>query len=999
MGYAEINKALNEALLSGRYESRPVYLVLNKVARQQVAYSLSCDPDEVDEYCCGEVSKYLKRTGDPYQQFNGLLPRWNKSRPDPNKEFPFTALLFLLSHAAELMVSDGEFRATNYYQRLAKITGVPVGHLSQYGRSTERFWLALNKWLTDNDLRYGRPTAQQVNANRYVGIAMSQAILREADRQRLHDMFQKYGFTGTDTITEGEIAQYLSSWMSTTRPTSQLKAAWAKAELRSRICEIAVAEISEWASQAGNGAAAAGGSRMSIAASFRRDLLARSLSLWIGKEANVEPAPFTVAGPTAARVELANSSFGNFATLEPRSAIDLGQAMLTGLSLVGTDGSTLAWNPRAVIPLRRSEKGNYWTEVSRVTLGIEHLVLVRDDKAIRAAVDRILGQAAAPGYSMHGPTSLKGVPTGWLLYEAVQVLQVVPGCDGFEAALVPVGMSSGLQLSGGLRLGQGIWHSWKPPAAFCDARSPAVRIEARQGTSRDGDLIAVSLSVDGETSLHLEKEALPADGVVYLEALDGDETIGSTSLLLRSAARPRPLDRQSRGQLGYVGNQRVVEIAGLERPVARGGSSPDTADERASEVDVSAFGKSGIVTEEAADEAPLELSYASSSRAGVPVTSMPLEEQMKLPCAVRGFHHYQVEYVPPGYPKTAPVSMECRGCSVSLLKRRGPISEPATRRPGPSPARLQPAATRAAVPVPDTDLDLWLDAFGFLGEGPASALEVLGASMDIEAWRAVAWLRDFSWLGHLDVALAKDHRPAHWCVAPPALVFVAPERAFLAGFRNEQLLGDVGRVASEIDGSISRQSLPGQPALVEVDGFPLEIAEAVLGDVIDPHGRKLAIGKNAAFNLAAFSRASGSPYADFTAISVGKPEALQRFDAPTGRWKAATSLDGPAAFRFAYAGTVYCFVDERGRCFSGPHELVKTAAARLQGTRLHAYDPASRTFFSRLGCEPPGLLGRALVLSSGRLPTREAGCSKFANVALPVASLVLECLYLGNLPS
>ena len=78
-----------------------------------------------------------------------------------------------------------------------------------------------------------------------------------------------------------------------------------------------------------------------------------------------------------------------------------------------------------------------------------------------------------------------------------------------------------------------------------------------------------------------------------------------------------------------------------------------------------------------------------------------------------------------------------------------------------------------------------------------------------------------------------------------------------------------------------------------------------------------------------------------------------------------------------------------GKAYAGPHEGVKLAAARLGGLSLHAYDPATRAFSSRLGCEPAGLLSRALVACSGELPRIEASTSIFKNVSRPVAAGVL----------
>jgi len=349
--YREVNDALNEVFLGGRFDSRPLYLVLDNQGRGDLADLLGHRGDEVEAYCCHVVGKKLDPAGDPYDELFAEMGAWalggRKQLP------PFTALLFALAHAAELMVSDGDFMASNYYQRLSSLVDVSPQRLSQHGKSTAPFWRLFSKWLADNDFHYGRPTARAVNANKYVGVAMSQAIVREEDRQRLHQMFEKYGFTGTDEITGVEVEQYVSSWVNTSRPTSQFKAAWKKAELRPRICEIVVDELDDWkASTASAGAEKSGhATRLSLVLAFRHDLLARSATLWLGREATLASVELRgAAGP----LELGNSTFGGLATVEPRSAVDLDEALQEGLSLESTAGDRFWWSTRAAIPLSRS---------------------------------------------------------------------------------------------------------------------------------------------------------------------------------------------------------------------------------------------------------------------------------------------------------------------------------------------------------------------------------------------------------------------------------------------------------------------------------------------------------------------------------------------------------------------------------------------------------------------------------------------------------------------
>lgn len=994
--YRVINDALNRVFLGGRFESRPLYLVLDERGRADLGEILGIDPDDVEVHCCSEVGKSLSPTGDPYRNHEVDLWKWTIAR---RKSLPpFTALLFTLSHAAELMVSDGQFNASNYYQRLAGVTGFSAQRLSLNGKSTEQFWKALNGWLADHDFRHGRPTARAVNSNKYVGIAMSQAIVREEDRQRFHSMFEKYGFTGTDAVTEEEIGQYLGAWINTSKPTKQLKAAWEKVELRSRISEIAIDELEEWSDELADqaGTKRTSGARLSLAASFRNDILSRSIAIWIGKEAELGPVELQLPG-WGTTLELGNTTFGSFATIEPRSAIDLDRTFLHGLVASGEHGNAYTWAARAVIPLSRSEKGSYWTEVNRVTMGIEHVVLVRSERRIRDAVERALEDIAAPGYTVANPSGLKGLPAGWLLYEKVVATRSLEELKGFESALSPVGQSSGLQLLGGLRMVRGIWHEWAPPTAAFDAREPGTVIAAWEGTSVEGEPLCKVTADEGLASLDLDG-CIPKTGNLHVEASRDGAVLGVATILLRSASKPRLLDRQSRGIVAYANALHASADAVTSEHSIRGSIAPVPSGTSAS-ANLAAFATMSTSPEASQERADVGQSGPAQERPALDLAEFSLDEQLRLPCAVRGFHHFIVDTVLPGYPKYAPVNMECKQCSTALLhKRTGRPAGSALPRRAP---RAVPESPRVVEPTDRAHrpFDLWLDALCFLGSGTYASFEGLLANEEMDPWEPSEGFRNLSWLGHVDVSLDGRFRPKFWSVSPPALAFHAEREATLTGFRNPSLVADLEDLVTRAGGRIERESHPGQPEVVRLVGLSAEDAGRELDILADPHGRQLAVVDDAPARIAAFCNEGPALFECFGPASIGTGEDIQRFDPAAGRWRSAEDARGPGAYRVNYAGTTYAFRSASGRAFSGPHELVKLAAARASGINLHSYLPDHEIFVSRLGCEPPGLLGRALVACSGRLPKIMDGTSQFTQVPREVAAAVLAVLYSGELPS
>jgi hypothetical protein len=248
-------------------------------------------------------------------------------------------------------------------------------------------------------------------------------------------------------------------------------------------------------------------------------------------------------------------------------------------------------------------------------------------------------------------------------------------------------------------------------------------------------------------------------------------------------------------------------------------------------------------------------------------------------------------------------------------------------------------------------------------------------------------------LGHVDVALeAGTGRAREWCVAPPALAFYAEDEAVLSGFRNLEMLADAVDVLKHGGAECERKERIDQPLVYRFKGITPGAARDALSVLTDPHGRAISVVNQVPDRLAtACLRLDRGGL--FLPATIGAPDHLQRYDVESGKWRGAESALTGGAYRYQLGGMEYAFIDNEGRAWRGPHELVKTLAARQVGKGVHAYDPSNLEFSSRLGCEPPGLLGRMLVSCSGELPLVGNGKSIFTNVPPHVASCVFQLLY------
>src|SRR5262249_28545337 len=123
---------------------------------------------------------------------------WARSNRDQPP--PFLALLAFFSTVAEEMRTDEQFSSNNYYGRLCQRLKVDPSSrgawrpavTQAYRDDASRLWPVYNSWLRDADGRLGLPTARSYNHLVYVGVPISQALVRANDRNKLVELFFAY---------------------------------------------------------------------------------------------------------------------------------------------------------------------------------------------------------------------------------------------------------------------------------------------------------------------------------------------------------------------------------------------------------------------------------------------------------------------------------------------------------------------------------------------------------------------------------------------------------------------------------------------------------------------------------------------------------------------------------------------------------------------------------------------------------------------------------------
>lgn len=978
--YSRINEALNQVFFDGRFAGQLIYLSLDNEMRDELAHKLGCDPSEVEDQICACVRRFLGKDGDPYGKTSADTRIWQRS--GMNSPPPFTGILFCLSHAAALMAADGAFGANNYYLRLSQLTGLARDILSSNRMATERFWEGLAAWLLQNNYALGRPSARATNAWRFVGMAMSQAIVRASDRLHFHDMFEKFHFSGSESINTKDMEHYLSAWMATAGPTPRLKKVWRDEELRERVAESAIAELAIWSR--GSSTPSANGTprpvRMLLLANLVSGFPRHSLELHLGRVGDAGPrGPFTLRG-SGSSFYLANEIFGGVATLSPPIMGEAGKSLSSTVQLDAPSGSKeagLEWESRLIIPLAMNAQANTWMEVQRVAYGVPNLVLVRDANNLPAFVERYFLEACLKMPAKATSSQLEGLPQGWVLYQDVQVRQVLePDKREFEC-LVPIGDDGALMLEGGLQLLPGFFHARGAPTASFVAPAGPTRIEA---TSLNGSVISSVESDAAECCLSLSDIALTQRDAISLLASRGKDRAASKEVFFRDAGRPHPLNQDSRGQLAYrsilsaeqVGLSQGMHLEGFTVY----GELPH----------LKSFSASMLV----------QIHEGSSEDVQAAVLASPIaRHESTKACLERGYHITRYPPIPQNTPPGTPVEGVCTDCKrheITIYKRR-----PTQARVGvPPPARVQMRSIEAKAEdkASTTDHDLLLDALCFLGHGTWARFISLAGAWDGTGQHPREIAHMLFLLGHLDLELRQGTNIVKsWSVPAPSLNFTQVRSAFLSGFRSASLIEDIAASVRSVGGRLVIEEIEGRPPLAVVEGLDEAAAVEALASIRDPLGRALAINADPAGNVARACIGLPGIEASLAPVSVGRSRNLQRFDLATMLWSDVPTVLGSGAYRWNEGLQLYAYVGEDGVANSAAYRVAKLLAARERGVRLHHHDAAGSSFISTLGCEPPGLLERALVACSGRLPTLGKGIAIYNGVPARIASSILSNLY------
>jgi hypothetical protein len=885
---------------------------------------------------------------------------------------PCLAFLAATVLAAEDMgKSEEDIAGHAYYARLARLLRLPDDDINlrhEYSRHAEFLWRCLNSWLEDLDGERGIPTAYALT-HRYVGLPVSQALVREGDRRKLPAMFAQFGLSPGMQIAPDDLIGYLDHWLKTdgSPASTYLRRLWAQQPARERIATVAAVELANWDGVLEDGSALTVGgttlaTRAMVVANLRTGFLNSSLDISLG----IRPLTSDMDGQMQVRsttgawldIGFSPGTAGLWRT-SYTEAVDFG-SMLEGVVRIrhagGDDALEYKRFPRTVIPLIYDELQSAFVESERLQLGVDSLLLVRTvaQTMIRTnvveEVERVLGESARPGFQRID--ELEGLPSGWVLFKDVQLFGAPTTTRLNE--LVPLARNQ-LTIAGGLRIPSRIrkWSTLSPPEVRAVVQSER-DLRVTLADCQTDDAICEWTSDSGALVASLADADL-ADGDYRVSLFTGAKStpVQQSSIRLRSSRDPDVL-WDSAPRLVYALTDPRGVISASESDL----SHTTLVDGEAT------AGDSGI---EPTARANGKVTWAGN-RPVVKGMTIQIGTPDPKSCIVTGAHRINL---PPWMGGHAPkfIDGECEYCG---LVKRYPGWLPRNRWN----ARTSTGSDESVV-VHDLDAvdeqsspnwDVALDALMHLGGGSINSLESIALQLEGSSLFVDNFIRTLEALGHIAVERDEYFRPARWEISPSCMAQTSDGSYRLSGFWPPEFVDRVTKQAAEYEAELTIDegedglSTYAISAIDDNDATNLNTVESSI--TVVPQAGLLML--QALPRLSCVGKAlTRTPMPGF--------QSAERFDVPTASWVATGDPYAPGAYRLRRGfESIYIYRAEsdvaEGTSAVAPVHLVKHLAANDIGKTLVSYQKKIESILLPQGSDLPGLYGRAVVAMSGRPP-------------------------------
>ena len=982
--YDRWNSAIADVVFSMDNAGVPVYLDLDEDTLDALAAHIHIPRDDAVEVLCAAVTSTLRKGGTQtglLQPQMARLSQWRRqvsrstSAPEPP---PVLALLAVTVLAAEAM-GTGSFAPHAYFPHLFGILGAQTVRERQaveksYRRSAEAMWDAVDLWLTRLDGRRGLPSAFALS-HRFVGLPMSQALVRAADRSKLTRMFESFGLPPGYAIAPSDMAGLFDQWIKHQPcPVSAgLANLWSKPAARERIAEVVSNELLTWdgsgrAVDVVNGSASPRGLRLlgNLTRGLGRTRLQLTLAL---RSASDRPISVTADAADGTPISLPFvPGPGGLLRLDHLQTLDLVSVLSGVLTVTAPDDGKFSRHPRQLIPLSFDDAQVAYVETERVQLAQDSMLLVRDVSNRVNEIDALLTEVARPGFTRHGDGTA-GIPAGWVLFTGVEILgRPNAALAAKYNELVPLA-STQLTLAGGMKLPGRLvkWSSMEPPEIRAISQKAASIRVSLVGRPEDDDAtvpIAREFTADGP-ALTVQTSALRLPDGDYRLSLFED---GSSSPAQQLELRLRSADTVDAWT--WFGAKRLwhdFEANGAWAVMSASEARPEGL-----HWGVDGPFALGSVDLRAGDAAGSQVWWTEARPiAGGKRPALTVLAPDPKSCVVSGAHYLEYPtWFGTAYKGPKFIDGVCKYCG---LVRRSPAWAPKAKFGATQSGRSVSINVAAIQPVSaPSEASSWaaaLDGLMHLGGGRRSWLERLGLQVNGSQLFVHQFIKAVTALGFIDFSRDSSMQLDEWELVPRYLVELQSGAFAMIGYWPN---GVVDAFLEQVHGpGVSRAEIPasGAMTLSTIEGIDAEELQAIAANF-----EATVVLATTRTMLAALPPIS-SVGASLTRIPVPGGRTLEQFHLPSASWTATDSLAGMGAFRAdAGQGWQYLFRSEEdvhnGSVALGDAYLVKHLAAQQNGRPLLAYKSQRNLIVVPVGADLPGLYERAVVLASGRLPSR-----------------------------
>lgn len=1024
--YSTLNSAIVEELFGEGVSGRPVYLDLDPDKQVRVVEPISEDtPSDPGELIFEVVRETLQTPDSPLGVFSSHVSRvtkWlreGKSITPP----PCIGLLTMLSLVAVNMKQTDRFAGSNYYGRLRQVLHIDADFHDQvirdFRRDTPVLWNALNRWLEDSNGRYGLPTAVAFDRRRFIGIPLSQALVRAQDRLKLPALFKLCGLQAGQRLSVQVMEEILGEWIPNSNLTQSLKRLWSKSTNKERISEVVCAELEGWDGTVTDNVGTTAHKSMDdllLAGEFRGHLQPTlDLCLLVRQTAgrDARSAVLSTEHSSKAKVMLQEPKSQlrlepipgtSWSSLEPAELVYFSKLLVANI-VMKTAEERHAYRRRAkrFVLLKKYEEDHLFVEVHRAELLETYLIFVVTD--IAEEVRSVLQQSARKGWREMDRTMVVGLSPDWTVFQNVQLERIVSVPMEDLKPLQPIGRTH-LALGDGLALpGIKLWHRYCLPelrviAEYAESDTISVRAvptRCLNDQQSESDIPLGMFEAAGVVNLSDVPELVDGDFRIVVESTETSKkrTLATAQIRVRSASYPRPLGEDEVGRIANVldDENRLIPFCGR---LSNGGTQSMV------------MGANVLNPPESVKMSPSLLNqdipfrpntfverFEEDSSDFRKIVVPPLGESLPI-CFTRDYHHWLAET---RMGQEAVYSI-CRDCGRERWwdpprRRRRLKEKKITEEVG---FTTDSISQRPDLPeIPDkrrVDMELVLDALSYLRTGSWSHLRSMTRLINDATWYPHEAARRLEALGHIQVEIdSRSITPKAWCIAPAVIVEPEIGPCFLAGSRSAELLNAVREIATnELEGEVRTIKQLDSPDIIEIHGLASDDLELLVNEINLYRNLDLDLSIHPASGIAALFPTLNTIRSRLPELTISGRQ-IERLNLEFGRWESVEQMDRGGAYRIRNQPIVYAVVPSLDlpslKTVVADVRLAKYIAARDSSFALIGYDHSSCTLLTSAGAPLPSIFERAAVLCSGRLPTRRPdGTLAYGQVSKPIAEAI-----------